>query len=72
MPGSRAKSLAGQRSRPVHHLRSIIDNIAEYYRQNPLADRDVGVLVMDSLFADNGEGGSTVSAERMGELAVLR
>ena len=53
---------------PVRHLRSIIDNIAEYYRQHPLADRGVGVLVVDSLYADNDEGCSTVSAARMGKL----
>jgi hypothetical protein len=62
------EQLGKAEDRPFLISRSIIDNVAEYYRQHPQADRGVGVLVLDSLYADNKAGCSTVSAVRMGKL----
>ena len=62
------EALGKAQRRPWAINRSIIDNLAKFYRLNPRADRAPGVLVVDSLFSDNNDGCSTVSASRLGKL----
>jgi hypothetical protein len=51
-------------------VRSILHNVAAYYRKHPLASVIIGVLVVDSIFSDNRDGSSTLSAERLAALLM--
>ena len=62
------KEIGAAKDRPFLLLRSMLDGIAHYYRENPGARVLLGVFVADTIFSDNEQGCSTVSAARIAKL----
>ena len=62
------KEIGAAKDRGFLLNRSILDNVATFYRQHPRTPLALGVLVVDTVLSDNDEGCSTASAMRVAEL----